>query len=239
MTNYLETIYFKDESGEKDYPQKLCNHLCETILGFHEGDTDDCPQLLDIGSGNGNYLLGFERNGIASFGFDKRKECVEILNHLKGIDEVIIKRGDIEKEPLPFDSNTFDIVFSKSVIEHIMNTDNFLSESYRVLKHGGTILILTPDWGTQHETFYDDYTHVKPWNRKGLQNAMIMHNFKNVDCRLFRQLPILWRYPWLTILANITSFLPHSKKWRDKRESIFQEWIRFSKEKMILATATK
>ena len=72
---------------------------------------------------------------------------------------------------------------------------------------------------------------LKTWTRKGLQDALWMKNFKDVDCRLFRQLPILWKYPILNILADITSLLPENLKWKDKEEKIFREWIRFSKEK--------
>ena len=31
MGNYLETIYFRNEQGEDNYPQQLCDHLVEQI----------------------------------------------------------------------------------------------------------------------------------------------------------------------------------------------------------------
>ena len=71
-------------------------------------------------------------------------------------------------------------IFSKSVIEHVENADNILSETYRVLKQNGIIIFLTPDWGTQYKVFWDDYTHVKAWTRKALQNALLIHNFNNI-----------------------------------------------------------
>ena len=33
MGNYLETIYFRNEQGEDNYPQQLCDHLVERWLG--------------------------------------------------------------------------------------------------------------------------------------------------------------------------------------------------------------
>jgi len=190
-------------------------------------------KLLDIGSGKGNHLVGFSRNKIDCYGIDKRDEAVNINKNF------IIKECDLEKQKFPYDDNFFDIVFSKSVIEHVENADNFLSETYRVLKKNGIIIFLTPDWGTHYKTFWDDYTHVKAWTRKALQNALLIHNFKNVECKLFRQLPILWKFPFLETLADITAILPEKFKWKDKEEKEFREWIRFSKEKMLLAVGQK
>ena len=98
---------------------------------------------------------------------------------------------------------------------------------------------MTPDWGTQYKTFWDDYTHVQAWTRKSLQNCMKMHNFEEVGCSLMRQLPILWKYPSLNLLSDIVSFLPERFKWKDKNEEIFNTFIRFSKEKMLVGYGKK
>jgi len=50
-------------------------------------------------------------------------------------------------KPLPFDSETFDAVYSSHVLEHLTPTDGefFLREQYRVLKRGGCCRIAVPD----------------------------------------------------------------------------------------------
>jgi len=232
MGNYLETIYFRDEYDENAYPQKLCDYIIEKYIEPHFAEFEG-KTLLDVGSGKGNHLVGFGRRGMDVFGLDKRGECIEAL---KDFD---IRSSDIESEPFPFDENSMDVVYSKSVLEHVSNADNFLSQVYRVLKPGGVAILLTPDWGTTYKIFWDDYTHVKAWTRKGLQNAMLMHGFSQVESNLFRQLPAVWKYPQINFLCDIISVLPESFKWKDKEESEFREWIRFSKEKMLLAVGTK
>jgi len=228
MSNYLKTLYFRKEKGENDYPQKLCDHLIERYIG----PSNYKRRLLDVGSGKGNHLEGFARRGFLVRGLDNKSECVNASCYK-------VSLCDIERESFPFRDNEFDVVFSKSVLEHVFNADNFLLEVHRVLKIGGIAVMMTPDWNTQHEIFWDDYTHVKAWTRKSLQNAMRIKGFINVESILFRQLPILWKYPWLKVLCDITSLLPHSLKWKDKKEEQFRMWIRFSKEKMILATGVK
>jgi Methyltransferase domain. len=36
----------------------------------------------------------------------------------------------------PIESESIDVVFANQVIEHLINIDNFVSETYRVLKRG-------------------------------------------------------------------------------------------------------
>ena len=164
MANYLETNYLRDEYGEEQYPQKLCNYIVDEII-LKDGDLSG-KKILDIGSGRGSHLVGFDRRGLHAFGLDKRKECIEAL------DSFDIRECDLETESIPFEDNYFDYIYSKSVIEHVYNSDNFLSETLRILKPGGKAIIMCPDWGSQYKTFWDDYTHVRPWTRKSLQNAL-------------------------------------------------------------------
>lgn len=48
-------------------------------------------------------------------------------------------------DDLPFPQNTFDVIFAEYVFEHLEHPDRVLGELRRVLKPGGTILILTPN----------------------------------------------------------------------------------------------
>ncbi len=227
MGNYLETIYFRNETDEQDYPQKLCDHIIKNFIDSKFKD------ILDVGSGKGNHLIGFARRGFNIKGIDYKPEC---LNALADFD---IRDCNLEKDKLPFEDNSFDVIFSKSVIEHVSNADNLFDEIYRVLRKGGIAIIMTPDWNTQCHYFWDDYTHVKAWTRKSLQNIMRMKNFKQVECILFRQIPILWKCPWLKFIFDLIALLPNSLKWKDKKEEIHRPLIRFSKEKMLLAIGVK
>ena len=231
MGTYLETMYFRDEYSEDKYPQKLCNYIIDKY--FTSNGSLEGKKVLDIGSGKGNHLVGFSRRGLKAYGLDKRKECIDIL---KDFD---IKECNIEKEPFPFKDNFFDFIYSKSVLEHVVNADNFLSESLRVLKPGGTAVMMTPDWTSQHKYFWDDYTHVKAFTRKSLQNAMMINGFKDVDCSYFLQLPIVWERPWMMIAVKLVRLLPDFLKWKDKEEKVFWEFIRFSKEEMLLSVGSK
>jgi ubiquinone/menaquinone biosynthesis C-methylase UbiE len=220
MTRYTDLIY----SGmNMDYAFQLCKYISENYL---KGS-----RLLDVGCGKGYHILCFEKCGFDAHGLDIRKE----------IDTPKIKKCDIEIERFPHKDNSFDSIFAKSIIEHIVKPDNFLSECYRVLKPGGTIVILTPDWKSQLKFYWDDYSHYHPWTIKSLKDALIIFSFKNVECKYFLQLPFVWRYPFLMFIPRMISVLPDFLKWKtkDMRNGEDRKLIRFSKEKMLLAYGVK
>lgn len=229
--HYLKTIYFVDEYAPDKYPQKLCNYLTERYFKV-EGDSP--RTLLDIGSGKGNHLVGFSRNGMTVKGLDKRAECIEILP------DADIRECDLERDPFPFEDNYFDFVFSKSVLEHVHNTENIVKETYRVLKPGGITVQMTPDWATDYKYFWDDPTHVKPFTRKGLMEAFMFEGFRDVKCEGFYQLPFFWKYPQLDFIRRIIALVvPNSLKFKDKEERVQRVLIRHSKERMLLLSARK
>ncbi len=48
---------------------------------------------------------------------------------------------------LPFESETFDRVFSHALLEHLAEPSRALAEFHRVLKPGGVLGVCSPDWG--------------------------------------------------------------------------------------------
>jgi SAM-dependent methyltransferase len=135
------------------------------------------------------------------------------------------EKYDAEWMRIPYNDNHFDYVFIKSVIEHISNTDLFLSEIYRVLKPGGKIIILTPDYQKQKSFFYDDYTHIKPFTLNSLKMAVQLNGFTIMIGKWFYYYRKIWEgkmFPnglncrlgyWLTEKTKIKYF-----RWGSDRQ---------------------
>src|SRR5208337_284277 len=66
-------------------------------------------------------------------------------NHWPNLARCDAKLGnaDFNTQPLPFLNNAFNLVVCEQVIEHLHNTTYFLSELYRILKIGGSLLLST------------------------------------------------------------------------------------------------
>ncbi|KKQ41525.1 MAG: methyltransferase type 11 [Microgenomates group bacterium GW2011_GWC1_37_8] len=97
-------------------------------------------KLVDVGCGNGNYLIDENRKNISwAAGVDIDKQAV-MKNQC--LDEVVI--GDISN--LPYDANYFDVATSLWVFEHLENPEKVVEEVYRVLKPKGKFLFVTPNY---------------------------------------------------------------------------------------------
>lgn len=223
MGRYIDVIYNEKTRPLTDYPYRLCKYLFQRFKmkkGF---------KLLDVGCGRGDFLKGFNDLELDGYGLDNERSHSQILKNIE------VKYSNIENEPFPFDDNMFDVVFSKSVIEHLFDPENFITECYRVLKPGvgGRIIIMTPDWISQMKIFFDDYTHRQPYTATAVKDTLNIFGFKKVSSELFYQLPVLWKYPMLKILSCILRlFVPATAKSRIK-------FIRWSVELMILGTGIK
>ena len=57
---------------------------------------------------------------------------------------------------LPFDDNTYDIIFCNHVLEHIPNDEKAMLELYRVLKPGGMAILQIPQDLSRATTFEDN-----------------------------------------------------------------------------------
>ena len=196
MSNYIKTIYNEKDRPITSYPDQLTKYL------FDKFNMCSGMKFIEIGCGRGDFLKGFQKLGLDVCGFDISEEAVEFN---QGIE---IKIGSAENL-LPYEDNTFDIIYSKSLIEHLNNPDKYIKEAYRILKPGGILLTLVPDWEANYRTYFDDYTHRTPFTVVSLKDIYKMFNLKNVEVVRFRQLPIVWKYPVLNYFCVLISkFLP-------------------------------
>jgi SAM-dependent methyltransferase len=218
-SNYLDVRYSEQARPYTDYPAQLTEYLSREYLAGHRG-----AKLLDLGSGRGEFLHGFARQGFDAVGVDRSRPSAP-----KFSEPVVV--ADYERAGLPFANGEFSVLFSKSVFEHIGDISSLLRECQRVLAVEGRMIALVPDWTAQWRHFYDDWTHVRPFTLDGLRECVACHGFRIRAAQRFRQLPLLWQRPYLKPLADAAALLPASCK-RSK-------FVRFAKEWMLLVVADK
>jgi len=100
-------------------------------------------KYLDLGCGNGS--LTFEIAKIFRcteiWGVDIDEEALNKAS-MRGIK---ILKVDLNTQKVPLSDETFDLVTAFDVIEYLWNTDNLISEVYRLLKRGGYFILTTPN----------------------------------------------------------------------------------------------
>lgn len=94
-------------------------------------------KALDIGCGNGKYLTFLRDQGWETVGLDRGDGCRfprEVLGHH-------VLDGEIWEQNLP--DNSFDLITSWWMIEHVLDPRRIVSECHRILKPGGELIIST------------------------------------------------------------------------------------------------
>jgi len=229
MVNYLDVTYNKKLRFKTNYDTSFVEHLIKQF-NLKPG------KFLDIGCGTQNIMKLFKEKGFDVYGAD-------IINP-KEKSEFDIRCNNFETENLKFDTNEFDVVFCKSVVEHLRNPENIIKDAQRVLKPGGTIIVLTPSWlHTYWGPFYIDHTHVTPFMVSSLNKLLLLGDFDVYSTKEFYQFPIVWKLPFLKYICKFIALFPipyfpvHyvQKKYNDTLNIL----IRFSNEPMILAHAKK
>lgn len=122
--------------------------------GFHSlfyfGSRLKQKKILEIGSGFGNLVSELRSRGIQAFGLEKNKYAYaasKIVGNSK-----YSKQGDCEKNP--YKNGSFDLVISFQVLEHVADPYKALKESKRVLKRGGEIFFVIPNFNSFWEGHY-------------------------------------------------------------------------------------
>lgn len=108
------------------------------ISEFLEDSTDRTS--LDIGSDNGVISYFLRKRGGQWHSADLIPETVEAISALVGENV-----HQIDGVSTPFDEATFDTVIIVDFLEHIEGDREFITELYRILKPGGTLLVNVPN----------------------------------------------------------------------------------------------
>jgi SAM-dependent methyltransferase len=179
-------------------------------------------KLLDIGCDDGVFSSSFMALGYDVSGIDIRKKEV-ILAKKRGIKAVV---GNAEHR-FPFNNNAFDAAYSGDIIEHLYDTDYFLSEVSRVLKPGALFVVTTPNLaslsnrirlllgklpiGSEIRLGQDMAGHIRNYTFPALEQQLRKHNFSIARKVSSNQMfPAKFRIPILRNIAiKLGDYLPN------------------------------
>lgn len=126
-------------------------------------------KVLDAGAGHGAFSAKLYENGYET-------EACDLYPDLFHFDKIYCKKADVSKE-LPYGNETFDVVVSIEVMEHIHDHLSFFSEAIRVLKKDGKLLISTPNilslksrWQFFYSGFFYSFKALDHTNTDGMQH---------------------------------------------------------------------
>lgn len=139
--NTTQKFWDQPKAGE------LYNRQFTNMIGWYTNETETQPlvdltqnfkgkKILDVGCGTGRHLTLFDRSNKLC-GIDQSPEMLSVAQQANPTATLQVSSA----EALPFESNTFDLVYSIRVLQHIRNQKQAVKEMIRVCKPGGMIII--------------------------------------------------------------------------------------------------
>jgi 2-polyprenyl-3-methyl-5-hydroxy-6-metoxy-1,4-benzoquinol methylase len=96
--------------------------------------------LLEIGCGKGSFLKRIQATGKVCIGLELSEDAIK-----SGIEEKLDIRNQVIEQHALHNEETYDIVCSFQLLEHISSVDSLLKSSLKVLKKGGKMLVAVPN----------------------------------------------------------------------------------------------
>jgi len=169
-------------------------------------------RILDVGCGSGWLMRDLNKRGFRVTGCDSADEAVKISGGIKA-----------NCTSLPFPDEAFDAVLGISLIEHLQKkeTVKFVQEACRVLKKGGWLFLVTPNYATPLRVLMGnrwcgsaDSSHINfytPWALQKLLKNYHLVNFQ-LTFPYYQNIPSDWGFPPLfqklpSSLKNLITYL--------------------------------
>ncbi|MFH1286780.1 MAG: class I SAM-dependent methyltransferase [Candidatus Magasanikbacteria bacterium] len=153
-------LFFGEEIEKKDwcklifYPKKffLYRYVKKHVDGIFkryakiDGAEKYVPRILDVGCGTGSTVIDFKKM------YGRRADVigVDVVGIQIDLAKEKIKKHGVWAEvslyngsKLPFESNSFDAIYTSDVLGHVEDVQVWLHELYRVLKSGGVLAMFS------------------------------------------------------------------------------------------------
>ena len=134
---YKHYVKYKRDDYLSPITIKRYNEILDEFEPFRKTN-----RLIDIGCGIGYFLEEAEKRGWEVYGTEYTEEAIEICSK-KGIS---MQKGVLT--PSNYDLESFDIITSFEVIEHINNPREELNNFYKLLRKGGIVYVTTPNFNS-------------------------------------------------------------------------------------------
>ncbi len=164
---YYDTEYYDEKPQIDSYLKYIFDHYL--LLGA------DKKIILDAGCGSGVYVDFLRSRGACVFGVDFSYDAAKISRQMNA-----------SALNLPFKNDSFDVILSIHVIEHLspVEADRFFLESRRVLKNNGVLFIMTPNGISPgrlvlKDKWFPDPSHINIFNPFRLREALSNSGFFN------------------------------------------------------------
>jgi len=134
--------------------------------------------ILDIGCGQGDFLVEAKKRNWKVYGSEYSKAAVNLCINRN----INMHQGQLTNKV--FSGVDFDVITSFEVLEHLNNPNEFMSVAQNKLKSGGLFYCTTPNFNSILRNFEKDKfkmilypEHISFYTKKSIENLGETHNF--------------------------------------------------------------
>ncbi|MBD1840927.1 class I SAM-dependent methyltransferase [Coleofasciculus sp. FACHB-64] len=169
-------------------------------------NTDDKKKLriLDLGAGNGSLSHAIAQKGYEVVGVEESEQGFSIAQH--NFSDCHFIQASIYDLPYAELENSFDIVISVEVIEHLLYPRELVKAANKCLKPNGTLILTTPYHGyiknivlslsgrmDKHFHVLWDGGHIKFFSVKTLTELLKSEGYTDIHFKFAGRFPYVWK----------------------------------------------
>ncbi len=177
--------------------------IWKVITEYLQRYVPDDAVILELGAGYCSFInqvRGREKHALDVSDIVEKHAADSVTCHIRNCTDLST-----------FQTKYFDVVFSSFLYEHLTREElNHVSdELHRILKPGGTVITLLPNFKYIARHYFDDYTHVQVFSHLSFSDYMVSRKFSLVDVQ-GRFIPYSFksRLPQSVLLTRLYLKLP-------------------------------
>jgi len=147
--------YFETRLAYDEKRKVLWDTLAEAVFADFIGPTDT---VVELGAGWCDFI-----NSVSA----SRRIAVDIWSGVvdeagPGVEAHVGSADDMDF----LEDGSVDLVFASNLLEHLTHEqiDRLSDEAQRVLKPGGRLVLVQPNYRLCAKNYFDDYTHITVWS---------------------------------------------------------------------------
>ena len=171
--------YFETRLSENPNRGQVWKHICSYLSRWVGPDSD----VLELGAGWCDFSNEVRARSVTAMDLDG----VVVRAAKPPVRAVVGDCTDLSR----FEDKSFDVVLASNLLEHLERppADRLLAESMRVLRPGGRLILIQPNFRLNPNEYFDDYTHVTIYTDRSLRDLLTASGWR-VDHVEARFLPL-------------------------------------------------
>lgn len=185
--------YFETRLVEDPHRAAIWRHLTAYFSRWIPADAD----VLELGAGWCDFANNVTARRVVALDLDPTVQDAAAAH----VEPVVGDCSDLSQ----FEPDSFDVVFASNLLEHLTReqANQLLDSATRVLRPGGRLMLMQPNFRLSYKRYFDDYTHVAVFTDVSMRDYLTSRGYQ-VENVFARFMPFTMK----SSAANLSFLVP-------------------------------